>query len=134
MFFDLMGNLFFLNLSLCFFIFQNNANNEALSSISIYLSICLSIYLSIYLYFYLSYLSIYLYFYLSYLSICLYFYLSIFLSIYQLRAGISMISYTTSCDIRLILKTGLLSNMPHPGASKQTTPHFVLRCNFNGLS
>ena len=123
MFFDLMGNLFFLNLSLCFFIFQNNANNEALSSISIYLSICLSIYLSIYLYFYL-----------SYLSICLYFYLSIFLSIYQLRAGISMISYTTSCDIRLILKTGLLSNMPHPGASKQTTPHFVLRCNFNGLS
>ena len=48
MFFDLMGNLFFLNLSLCFFIFQNNAKNGALSSISIYLSIILLVYLMIY--------------------------------------------------------------------------------------
>ena len=87
MFFDLMGNLFFLNLSLCFFIFQNNANNEALSSISIYLSICLSIYLSIHLSIFLSILSIHLSIFLSILSIHLSIFLSIYISIYLSVAG-----------------------------------------------
>jgi len=30
------------------------------------------------------------------------------------------------------MKTGLLSKMLHPGATKATTPHFVMRCNSNG--
>ena len=30
------------------------------------------------------------------------------------------------------MKTGLLSKMPHPGATKPTTPHFVMGCTSNG--
>ena len=34
--------------------------------------------------------------------------------------------YSTGCDTRQTLKTGLLWKMPHPGAIEPTTPHFVL--------
>jgi len=43
------------------------------------------------------------------------------------------IFYSASLDTQLTLKTGQHSKMPHPpGATKPTTPHFVLGCNFNG--
>ena len=35
-------------------------------------------------------------------------------------------AYSTGCDTRQTLKTGLLSKMPHPGDTNPTTPHFVL--------
>ena len=35
--------------------------------------------------------------------------------------------YSTSCNALPTVKNGLLLKMPHSGATKPTTPHFVMR-------